>query len=320
VLTRVAAMGAIALVAAQSAKATVIFADDFSTSSVPINTSYPTPTSNSTGYAIASNKAQSPAPSIATGHLKLGLAASTSALDEAQALFTTTPVALSNVGDYIELKMSFVPTGILGSTSTASGQMEFGLYHSGGSNPDTDLSSSGLSSSITTDGTNGVAGWTGYVTQYFYPATASKIVTRPAQTGSDNTDQDLVGNNFSTSVAYHNPVGSSLGSSTAASAGLVSGTDQYMEDMKISLTAAGIYEIDSTLSDVTNPGTPQSFSATNVTASVTSFDGMAFGWRETGSVISTMDVNSLTISTNVPEPATLGSLAIGALALIRRRK
>src|SRR5215475_122 len=122
------------------ARAVTVFSDSFSGgSTVPIttapNNNYPATTATATGYAIASSKGQSPAPSISAGHLVFGMASTGSGIEQAQALFTTSPIILANTNDFIELTITFVPTGILGSTSSSSGELDFGLLNSGHSAP-----------------------------------------------------------------------------------------------------------------------------------------------------------------------------------------
>ena len=315
-----AVVAASCFLSARDASATVILSDNFSTSTIPTG-AYPTPTATSTGYAIAAAKAQSPAPSIATGHLQFGIAATTGGIEEAQALFTSTPITLSNIGDYVQMTFTFTNTGILASTATTTGQLSCGMYISGGNAPKTDLQASGLSSTLTADATGGAAGWQGYVSQVFQTGGSSpRVVTRPAQTGPDNTNQDLVTSGASSSQSYHNPAGTSLGT-TGTDQTLATGT-QYTEDYKITLTAAGTYQITSALyQGADTSGTllsSQSDNATGANFYSGGFDGMAFGWRSTASVATLMDVNSLTVQTNVaavPEPASLLLFGLGAAAL-----
>src|SRR4051812_33002171 len=159
------AMAALLLTGSTSrTQAAVIFSDDFSSSTIATG-AYPTPSSTSTGYAIASSKNQSPAPSIATGHLKFGMAATSGGIEETQALFTNSPVTLTNTGDFVEFAVTFTNNNIL-TASTTSGQLSLGMYISGGNAPKTDLQASGLGAG-TGDATGGAQNWLGYVSQMF---------------------------------------------------------------------------------------------------------------------------------------------------------
>lgn len=302
------------------ARAAVVFSDNFSSSTIATG-AYPTPTPTSTGYAILGAKNQSPAPAVAPGHLTYGIAATTGGIEEMQALFATSPVAL-NVGDAIEMKVLFQVTGILTApVTTTTGQIDFGMYNSNGTSPKTNLQASGLSSTLTADATGGAGNWQGYVSQVFQTGGSSpRVVTRPAQTGPDNTNQDAVTNNASSSQSYHSPTGTSLGSTGTAQTLLTS--TQYFEDFIITLTAAGTYQIKSNLyqgSDAT--GILLSAQTANATAANFfggGFDALAIGWRETANQASLMDISNIEVSTIVPEPASMALLGIGGLLLRRR--
>ena len=312
-----------------AAHAATIFSDNFSTST--LNGASTPSGGNMTSYDIAASKNQSPASSINPGDLKFGLAGTTSGLEEAQAVFASTPVSLVNPGDSIEMLLTFTDTGINVTGSTTSGQLDFGLYNSGGSAPKTDLAQSGLTNATTTDATGGAQLWQGYIAQLFFPTTSSKIVTRPQQNGAGatgNNNQDLIGNGFSSTNAFDNPAGAQIGSSSAASATLTTATT-YTEDLVMSLNSSGSLTISSNLfSGTTNAGTPvSSMSSTASGANIltTSFDSLAFGYRGTAgtSVATGMDVSSLTINSPAvvtPEPVSLGALGVASLALIRRRR
>jgi len=177
--------------------------------------------------------------------------------------------------------------------------------------PKTDLSNAGLSSSLTADATGGAAGWQGYTVRILPTTSASKMDTRPVQTGPDNSNQELLTSNASGSSSYHNPAGTQIGSATAANIELTDG-QQYTDDLVITLTGASQESITNNLYlGPTVSGNPVStFSkiasiANNNTYLTSAFDGMAFGWRETGGVASIMDVNSITVSASVSAPSIL---------------
>lgn len=297
------------LLMTSTVRGAVVFSDNFSGgSTVPITTaptnSYPSTTATSTGYAIAASKNQSPAPSIAAGHLIFGIATTGSGIEQAQALFTTTPITLVNTNDFIEFTITFVPTGIIGSTSSSSGEFDVGLFNSGHSAPHTDLSASGLGSS-TVDPTGGTQNWLGYTVRTLPTTSASKMDTRPAQSGATQASQELLTAGASGTSSYANPV--QVGSASSANI-MFTDAQQYTDDLVITLTGTMQQSIVNKIyTGASASGTPIStFSkVADVAASPTStfststFDAMAFGWRETGNVASSMDVNSITVSTNV---------------------
>src|SRR6478609_3130170 len=105
---------------------TVFFNDTFSNGST-INSATPVaPTANSTAYQFASSKTWVPAPAISSGDLKYGIATTTGGHIELQALITSSPLALVQVGDFVRLTVTFTNTaGLL----TANGALGFGLYN-----------------------------------------------------------------------------------------------------------------------------------------------------------------------------------------------
>jgi PEP-CTERM motif len=319
--TRVCGSGAAVLLACAivncQARAVTVFSDNFSAgSTVPIttapNNSYPATTATSTGYAIASSKNQSPAPSISAGHFVFGIGATTSGIEQAQALFTTSPVTLSNTSDFIELTITFVPTGIIATGTSSSGELDFGLFNSGHSAPHTDLSSSGLGS-LTTDPNGGTQGWLGYSVRILPTTSSSKMDTRPAQSGTTQANQELLTAGASGTSSYSGAV--QIGSATTANVMLTDG-QVYTDDLVITLTGDSQASIVNNLyAGSTISGSPVStFSKTasvanNNTFITGTFDGMAFGWRETGGGASSMDVSSITVSTNsTGSPPVMGDL------------
>lgn len=299
------------------ARAVTVFSDNFSGgSTVPIttapNNAYPGITASSTGYAIASSKNQSPAPGVSAGHLAFGIGATTSGIEQAQALFTTSPITLANTSDFIELTITFVPTGIITTGTSSSGELNFGLFNSGHSPPHTDLSSSGLGSA-TTDPNGGTQGWLGYSVRILPTTSASKMDTRPAQSGTTQANQELLTAGASSTSSYSGAV--QIGSASTANIMLTDG-QVYTDDLVITLTGTNEASIVNNLyASSTITGTPVStFSKTasavnNNTFIAATFDGMAFGWRETGGGASSMNVSSITVSASTTgSPPLLGDL------------
>jgi hypothetical protein len=298
----------------------VVFDDTFASST--LNSATNSPTSTSTNYDVLAAKSATGS-SIAAGDLKVAMASTSGAIVETQALFTSTPVTLVNPNDYIEMKVTFVNTQ--GISSATSMQLDFGLFNSGGSAPKNTLNNSGLSTGTTTDATGGAQNWKGYTVQLLTGTTSSKFLYRPPQTGPDNTNQDALLNNASSSQAYHNPVGSQIGSSsTAANITLTPGTTPtYTEDLKLTLASATTYSLSSTLTD-SNNNTVSTFVASNATpaALINSWDALGIGWRITGTTTaSQMDISEIQIITNaVPEASSflLVGLVCGGGLFARR--
>ncbi len=323
----IAALSAFGL--AEGAKAGVVFSDTFAGGSSLNPATYPTVTSTSTGYDVASTKNQSPASTLASGHLKIGLAGTTSGVDEVQALFAASPVVLASAGDSIDYQLVFTnTTGLLGGGTSC--VLYAGLYSSGGTAPISGLNNSGLSTGLTTAATGGTQLWQGYNAQIAQTGGSSKAYTRPMQSGTTNATnahQDLDGNGAGGGL-YNDPVGTQVGGSMTSTVATLTAGSQYTDDLTITLNADGSETIASNLyAGVGTGGTNLSTQSVNTGAGplTTSFDGLSFGYRQSGTSIATgMDVNSLTITTasggTVPEPASIGLLGLMGIGLLRRRK
>jgi hypothetical protein len=324
----VAAAMLAALGVSSPAGAAVVFNDTFGTSSLNPST-YPTVTSSSTGYDIAATKNQSPASSIASGHLKFGMAATTSGLNESQALFASSAQALTTAGDFIDCTLVFTNANNLlaGGTNAA---LYLGLYNSGGTAPVSGLSSSGLTSTAgnTTFATGGTQLWQGYVGRVVGSGGNNITYTRPQQNGAGDSsaNQDLVGNNAGGGL-YNNPAGTQVGSGVASTAALTNGS-VYTEELMITLNADGSESITSNL--FSGSGTGGSLLAgntvtTGTTPLASSFDGLALGWRQSGTSVATqLDVNSITVQTGTavttPEPTLLALPCLLAATIRGHRK
>jgi hypothetical protein len=294
---------------ASLAQAGTVFSDNLTSSSSTVNgTSIPTG-GNTTSYDIVSAK-NSSADAITSTGLGLTLPVSSGAIVEAQAIFTTTPIILTNVGDNIDLTVTF------NDKTGAPVATYFGLYNSGSTAPKTDLANGGLNSNLTNDATGGTQLYLGYnANVQNNTGTGSKIQSRPAQTGTTNTNQDLVSAGASPNQSYVDPI--QLGSSTAASSIPISTGNTYTEDFLITVTAAASadgttpiqYSFASNLySGTSATGTPlattlgfdPSHSMTpSAPLGYNSFDAFAFGYRENNSVAQEMDYTSVTVSSNV---------------------
>lgn len=283
---------------ASLAAQTTVFEDTFASSTLN-STSPAAPTSTSTAYQLVSSKAWNPEPSISAGSLKFGIAATSSGHIEAHALFSATPVQLLNVGEYIELTLTFTNTsGLL----TNASHLGIGLYDANGVQPVAGGLPETAVSGSTTHASGGAKDWKGYVNRIFYAGGNNKLVTRPAQTGSNNTNQALL-TEGSSSQSYQNPGGTNVGSNASSSLTLVAGS-QYTYSLKIALTAASTYQIDTALYAGTNTsGTSlytQSGTASGGTFITTAFDALAIGWRSTATATgaTAIEVHSIKVVTN----------------------
>lgn len=283
-------------------RAATIFTDSFATSTI---NGPSTPTSSATSYDIASSK-NSSACSIAAGDLKILLPATTSGFVQAQARFASTPVPLTNSGDYLELTAAFTATAnVISGGSGAGSFLCYGLFNSGGSAPLTVLANSGLSTTLgSPNSTGGVQGWQGYVSRVGIATATSTIITRPAQSGVDTSsqNQDLIGNNWG-GGAFDTPAGVTLGSLTSTSS--LSDLQQYTLTFRLTLTAASNYSIESKLySGLGTNGSvvfSQSATASGADFLTSSFDGLVLGYRYSGaSAASTLNVSSFTVTTSLP--------------------
>jgi hypothetical protein len=285
---------ALAKVLASYAMAGTILADNFSTST--LNSTTPAaPTATSTAYQLFSSKSWNPTPAITANDLKFGIGSTSSGHIEVQALFSPTPIALTNVGDYLELTVTFTNTSGL---FAQSGHVGFGLYHSGGVAPIAG-GMNGTAVSGTTGVTGGAQGWRGYVSRVAYSGGSHRIATRPAQTSTTGNNQDLVTEGSGTQ-SYTGAVNLATSSSTLTQA---AGT-QLTEALRITLAAAGTLQIDSRLHlGADTNGTlllSQSASASGANLLTNSFDALCVGWRDTSSAAATrMDIQSLTVTTSL---------------------
>ena len=299
-----------------------VFSDTFESGST-LNQTQITPTANSTTYEIASTKTTSS--SISPGHLSMGITPTTSGFIEAQALFATTPVILSSIGDYIDFSMTFTNTAQIYGGSSSS-HFYIGLYNSGGAAPLAGvLTNAGLSTTASSPyATGGAQLWQGYSGRVVYNSN-SKISTRPMQngTGTTSANQDLVADNVG-GGAYNNPAGVNLG--TSSSTLTITAGAPYTVQFRLTLTAANTLDVTNLVYDALgNVVFKQGKTATGANYLTNSFDGLAFGYRYSGTSTNTaIDVNSIIVTTNViPEPSTFALAGLGmglALSVIRRRR
>ncbi len=284
-------------------KAETFFHDTFSSGST-INSSTPAePTETSASYQNTSAKSWSPTPSLSNGDLKFGIASTSSGVIEVQARFATNAIALTQPGDYIQMKVVFTNTA--GLLTTANTYLAFGLYNSGQVDPIAGGLNGTAVNSQTDHAVGGVQEWQGYVGQVSYSGENSRIMTRAAQTGADNRNQDLV-TSGSGSQSYGNPGASTVGSTTNTGLILTEGAT-YTEVLTITLTAPNTLAITNSLysgAGTTDLITEFGGVAQDGTYLTAGFDGLAIGWRETGRVPTTIDISSIEISGSVTTIST----------------
>ena len=286
------------------AMATNFFTDTFSSGSTLTNPApanpAPYPTATATAYQLLSSKSWVGA-SLAANDLKFGIAATTSGSTEAQALFSTNPVALTANGDYIQLTVTFTNTsGLL----TQSSSLGFGLYNSGAVNGQVKPVTNGLNSTavstLATAVTGAAQNWQGYVGQIAFNAGSHRIMTRAAQTGAGNNNQEAV-TSGSGSSSYANPAAATVGATTASTLTLAAGAT-YTEVLIITLLTNDFNSlaITNTLYAGTGTGgivlTNFGGIATNATFLTSGFDSLAIGWRATANTAATtMEISSIKV-------------------------
>jgi autotransporter-associated beta strand protein len=306
----------LAVAVPQAAMSTVFFTDTFNNGSTlngPTLVPGGTATASFTSYQVAATKAATNC-TIAPNDLGLHLVAATSSgFWEAQALFTINPVVLTLPGDYVDIAVVFTNSSnslFQGST----GPVWIGLYNSGsgpsGTNypvPNGGLDSSGLGASTYPSGYCQL--WEGYIGTIFDGA-GSLIATRPMQNGAGATDQnqDLVGNNISTTAAFDNPTGTKFTAGTTESFTL-STNSPYTAYLNITLDPAGSGNLiisNALFSGAGTSGaivTSTSATTTSATLYAAAFDGLAFGAdNKSGSYNPRMDVSSITITGEATPP------------------
>jgi hypothetical protein len=296
-----------------------------------------TPTSDSTNYDIASGKQATSSTSGTIpngGPLKIITVSSTSAITQAAAIFTSTPVILQNVGDEIQLSLTFTNTLAVDTSSFSSAALYLGLYSSGGATPYNNMENgsssvntiTGLNNTQINDNTGGTQNWNGFETDYF-GGSKPKIYNRPAQTAgsANNTDQALVGTGQTGGYPTAGTQATYV-SQSSTEAYLTAGS-VYTDEITITLSslAPNTYTLTQAIYNGSSDAGTEIGTTTSGTlaalASGVGFDGLAIGYRETaGGTGEELDVNSVEVSTNVPEPASIGLLGLAGSALMARRR
>lgn len=300
-----------------ASQAAVFFSDDFTTGST-LNQTPAAPSINSASYqtAIGITNANS-TPSLSPGELTVVFPNTSSVLGETFARFSTTPIALTLVGDYIDIKVVFVNTSnVLSGLSGAGSTLNIGLYNSGGVDPNQGQFQLNTAPSQP-NFSGGTEDWLGYFGRIFLSGNSS-ILTRPAQTpnGTTSQNQDLLFSNASGSQAFNNPAGAGLGNTVSTNylAGtnnitFAAGTTNTVY-LKITLTAASTVTISNALFAGAGTGGglifAQEKTASGANFLTSGFDGLAVGWRMSGTAQgSAMGIRAIEVtgqSTGVSAP------------------
>jgi fibronectin-binding autotransporter adhesin len=317
-----------------ASRAAVFFSDNFSGAST-LNQPPVAPTASSASYQTYIGITNANSTSILNpGRLTFVYPNTSGVLGDCLARFSATPVTLSEIGDYIEIKIVFAnASNILstaaGTTLNANATLNLGLFNSSGVNPNQGQFALGSGSTFS----GGTEDWLGYIGRIFYSGNSS-IITRPAQTpnGTTSQNQDLLFSGASGSQAFNNPAGASLGS-TAGVVSLVQGSTNIAY-MRITLSAASTLTISNALFvGATISGAPtfaQEKNATGGNLLTLGFDGFAIGWRNNsspaqGSAMDILGVEVSGISTVVttppdiitqPVPVTIATGGAGAFNVV----
>jgi autotransporter-associated beta strand protein len=308
---------ALLLTALPGLSQTVFFTDTFTGGSTLTNATPAVPTATSASYQLVSTKGWAPPPTMTATDFRYGIASTGGGTIECQAIFTTNTVTLTQPGDYIQMVVTFTnEAGIL----TANGQLDFGLYSSGQTNP-----ISGGFNGNATSGNNAVGGtteWLGYVGQLASTGNSSRILTRAAQTTTTANNQDLLTTGSSTE-SYGNPAAGVIG--TAVSSTLVLSTNTtYTDVLMITLVAGGSVAITNSLYNGANISAPLNTQygavATNATFLTSGFDAFGIGWLAKAATFggTVIDISSIQISgheTVITGPPLITAQPIPAVAV-----
>lgn len=308
---------------------TTVFQDKFTNGSTLNPAIAVTPTADSTAYEIASGK-NSMATTLTSGSLNLAIASTSSGFVEAQAQFTTTPITLSVPGQYIEIYVTFTdPANFFNGNAANNNGITVGLFDSGGTalTDGTNLWNSNLSSASNSEETGNAQNWVGYAGNVQYSGSteeADTIVSRAAQTGTDNLNQGL-GDESGSGVL--SAIGITDTSSALTFPALTAG-DSYTVALQIMDEGSTTDEFTESLLSGSGTGGAVIYSYggenTNGSLITETFDSLEVGYRSTEipNAGQSVPLTSITVVTGaVPEPSTYGLLvlAVFGAGLLRFR-
>ncbi|MEA3188356.1 MAG: hypothetical protein QOD99_2186 [Chthoniobacter sp.] len=267
---------------------TVVFNDTFGGGSTINNaTPSPTPAINKTAYQQISAKAFQTT-SVASGHMKYGLPATTSAVNMIEALFTQYPVVLTGSNDSIQTTFTFTPQAAM--LDATGGGLFFGVYNAAQIQP----VPGGLNGTVGTGTAGSAQNWQGYANRIMIGSgVTTGIFTRPAQTAAGANNQD---------VCYSYASGVTLNSIANPIISLSAST-QYTGVFTVTKTSDTALTITSNLYQGGDASGVQLFTETGTATGIVSgtFDALALGFRATGTTggthIQIMDVNNVEVTT-----------------------
>jgi hypothetical protein len=273
-------LGVLAFVAPFAVLAqTTVFEDTFNNSSTINGAVGGASGGNSTSYQLVAGNTGATA-SIAAGDMTITSQNTSAVITEVQALFASSPIALTSAGWYVDFALTFRPTSgnILNSSGTVTAEsLVLGLFNSGGVAPLQGLS---ITSNGNAPATGGAQNWTGYFGRIISSGSAN-IVTRPMQTGATSQNQDLLFNNASSGTTFHFPTGTSIGAkNTSASPVYLTTGNTYTVDLRITFDGTTMVVSNALYNGLNTGSTPIftdiSTGGTLATAGAAqSFDGLA---------------------------------------------
>jgi len=240
------------------------------------------------------------------------------------ALFSSSPLALTAVGDSITLTVVFTDTsGLL----TQSGLLGFGLYNSGQNLPVASGLNGTAVNNLATANTGSAQLWSGYVGQVAFTCANSRIMNRFVQGVEGNNAQDVTGSGSTsaTGSSFASPAGATVGAQNVNGVTLTAG-QQYTEVLTIGLDGSGNQVVTNWVYAGNGTGgsllTQFGGITTGSTLTTNSFDALAIGWRATANTTATtIDINNIQVDYSpVPEPATFALAGLGILGLVIGRR
>jgi hypothetical protein len=309
-----------------------VFTDNLQNgSTINNNTGMPggTPTASYTSYDINANKGTGFTPALTSGDLNMNLPASSSAFIEAQAEFSSSPVTLQQVGDYVDFIIEFTDTAnIIGSQSGVANELTIGLYDAGAGYGGTVTPPLPGNLATLSTSSGGAQGWSGYYSQILNAngGTSSKMWYRPVQnTGTGSQTLTINTGSIAGGFGTPGPLANQLVNGSKTATAVLTNGDQYTEDFRVTMSGADELTVSNELFAGTGTSGALEYAFGGTTnATDFSFDGLAFGFANKQSVIMTQDVSLVEISTDViPEPSTWMLLASGLAlmaGLVARRR